>query len=410
MNADAKIDRLQVHSHSIVHAKFKVDWTDSIGHHTAIHHFERFNVWRDIDLLPEPIANGIIGQSIGHGAGHRFAAGELVPPWQQQNVTGVPRVNFIGSLNGQQLTPRLGRFYPSGMIMDIQGLFNAGLVPIRYIEQQSENMVIDINHPLSSSTVDLGVVVVDIKPAGDEHGGRCTDAIQELFNGPGMQLPYKDHLTDFISERALERIDASPDADFYEQQRMVHHMDTIARNSISEIYAELLTSGDRVLDLMASWESHLPELLDDIHLTGLGMNAAELAVNTAMKNHVVHDLNKDPTIPFDNELFDAVICTASVEYLTRPLEIYREVRRLLKPGGKFIVTFSNRWFPTKTISLWPEMHEFERVGLVLQYFRQSGWSNAINTLSSRGLPRPEDDPYYGQARYSDPVYAVWSQR
>lgn len=410
MNAEAKIDNLQVHHHSIVHVKFTADWTDSYGHHSAIHHFERFNVWRDIDLLPESIANGIIGQPVGHAVEHSFAAGELVSPWQQQRVTRVPRRNFIGSLHGQPLTPHLGRFYPSGMLMDIQGLFNAGIVPVRYIGQQDEDMVIDINHPLANAAINLGVEVMDIQPAGDEHGGRCTEVIQELLNGPGMQLPYKDQLTDFIDEQALQRIDASPDAGFYQQPRMVHHLDVLARNSISEVYAKLLNPGDHVLDLMASWESHLPESLADIQLTGLGMNTTELEANPVMSNHVVHDLNNNPVTPFDSESFDAVICTASVEYLVRPLEVYQEVRRLLKPGGKFIVTFSNRWFPTKTISLWPEMHEFERLGLVLQYFRQTGWRNAVNTLSSRGLPRQEDDPYYAQMRYSDPVYAVWSEK
>ncbi|MCW8964274.1 MAG: methyltransferase domain-containing protein [Gammaproteobacteria bacterium] len=410
MNADAKIDSLQVHSHSIVHAKFKAEWSDLTGDHTAIHHFERFNIWRDIDLLPEPIANGIMGQPVGQQTAATFAAGELVPQWQHQNIMSVPRKNFIGRLNDRPLVPRVGRFYPSGMLMDIKGLYNNGLLPVRYIEQQGDDMVIDVNHPLANDDINMTVELMSVMPAGDEHGGRCTEAIQELMNGPGMQLPYKGQLTDFLDKQALQRLDESSDENFYRKQRLVHHLDVVARNTISEIYAGLLSPGDHVLDLMASWESHVSGTLDDIQLTGLGMNAAELDANPVMDGHVIQDLNKNPVLPFDSETFDAVICTASVEYLVRPLDVFQQVQRILKPGGKFILTFSNRWFPTKTIGLWPEMHEFERLGLVLQYFRQTHWTNAINTLSSRGMQRPEDDPYYAQARYSDPVYAVWSHK
>ena len=60
-----------------------------------------------------------------------------------------------------------------------------------------------------------------------------------------------------------------------------------------------------------------------------------------------------------------------MEYLVKPLEIFTEVARVLKPGGSFVVTFSDRWFPTKVISLWQEMHAFERMGLVLDLFDKS---------------------------------------
>ena len=110
----------------------------------------------------------------------------------------------------------------------------------------------------------------------------------------------------------------------------------------------------------------------------------------------------------DNE-FDGVMCTVSVEYLTRPMAVFSEVARVLRPGGRFVVTFSNRWFPPKAIRVWQELHEFERMGLVLEYFLQSGGFGGLNTLSNRGLPRPTDDKYYPQIRLSDPVYAVWGE-
>jgi SAM-dependent methyltransferase len=108
-------------------------------------------------------------------------------------------------------------------------------------------------------------------------------------------------------------------------------------------------------------------------------------------------------------VFDVAVCSVSVEYLTRPMEVFRELRRVLKPGAAFIVTFSDRWFPTKVIALWKELHAFERMGLVLDYFRRAGGYAQLATESWRGWPRPEDDQYASSLLLSDPVFAVWGR-
>ena len=110
------------------------------------------------------------------------------------------------------------------------------------------------------------------------------------------------------------------------------------------------------------------------------------------------------------QAFDAVICSVSVEYMTRPFEVFRDVARILKPGGIFIHTFSNRWFPPKAIHLWQELSEFERMGLVLEYFLDSGGYRNLETFSARGWPRPETDRHYPEIMTADPVYAVWGQK
>lgn len=83
---------------------------------------------------------------------------------------------------------------------------------------------------------------------------------------------------------------------------------------------------------------------------------------------------------------------------------------MLRPGGAFLVTFSNRWFPGKAIQLWPQLHEFERMGLVLAYFRDAGGFEALETWSLRGLPRPAEDKYSARLGASDPLFAVWGRR
>lgn len=141
-------------------------------------------------------------------------------------------------------------------------------------------------------------------------------------------------------------------------------------------------------------------------------NKVKIGVSACLLGHSVRfdgGHKKNPVLPFARQRFDRVICTASIEYLTQPITIFSEIRQLLKPEGKFIVTFSNRWFATKAVMLWAEMHEFERLGLVTDYFREANWSGPVNTISNRGLLRADDDPHYEKTPFSDPVYAVWGR-
>jgi SAM-dependent methyltransferase len=152
-----------------------------------------------------------------------------------------------------------------------------------------------------------------------------------------------------------------------------------------------------VLDLMSSWISHFRTPPSE--LVALGMNAPELAANTAATSWVVHDLNADPDPPFPDGHFDAVTCCASVDYLTRPIEVFRGVARVLVPGGPFVVTFSNRCFPTKAIHGWLATNDEGRAGIVSEYFRRSG----SFTPATAALCTPP-------ATAGDPVYAVWATR
>lgn len=72
------------------------------------------------------------------------------------------------------------------------------------------------------------------------------------------------------------------------------------------------------------------------------MNALELEANGQLTDYVPRNLNLDPTLPYEDASFDVVTCVVSVDYLTKPLEVFREAKRVLKPGGKFILSQSNR--------------------------------------------------------------------
>ena len=64
------------------------------------------------------------------------------------------------------------------------------------------------------------------------------------------------------------------------------------------------------------------------------MNAHEMQENPQIDQHVVQDVNQNPVLPFDDGQFDAVICNLSVEYLTDPLTVFRELARITRKGGQ----------------------------------------------------------------------------
>jgi SAM-dependent methyltransferase len=191
----------------------------------------------------------------------------------------------------------------------------------------------------------------------------------------------------------FERSDPRPDALFYEPPRLVTHIDDEAITAVGDLYARLGLTGD-VLDLMSSWVSHFRAA--PASLTVLGMNADELARNDMATTTVVHDLNVDPVLPFADASFDAVTCCVSVDYLVRPIEVFAEVARVLRPGGPFVVTFSNRCFPTKAIRGWLATDDIGRVEIVRSYFVQSG-----------AFDEPTAELCNPGAR-GDPLYAVWA--
>jgi Methyltransferase domain len=198
-----------------------------------------------------------------------------------------------------------------------------------------------------------------------------------------------------FSPEYFMRSDETDDSIFYTFPRMVVHIDDHAIGAAKALYQQLLPPGGVYLDLMSSWRSHLPDELKPKRLIGLGMNAQEMAENPQLDKHVVHNLNLNPTLPFEDNVFDAVICTVSVQYMTRPVEIFTDVNRVLKPGGVFVLTFSNRCFPNKAVAVWLSTSDQQHIQLVTQYFEESGNWRGINSANYIANPPQRGDPLYG---------------
>jgi SAM-dependent methyltransferase len=173
------------------------------------------------------------------------------------------------------------------------------------------------------------------------------------------------------------RVDESDDALFYGPPRFVTHIDDATIAALTAYYREVLAPGADVLDLMSSWVSHLPEGLPLGRVAGIGMNAAELAGNPRLTERLVHDLNADPELPYDDGSFDAALCAVSIQYLTRPVDVFAELARVLRPGGRTVVSTSHRCFPTKAIRAWHLLAADARLQLVAEYFaRADGFAPA----------------------------------
>jgi SAM-dependent methyltransferase len=195
---------------------------------------------------------------------------------------------------------------------------------------------------------------------------------------------------------AYAREDESGDDRFYGFPRKVVHIDDGAVAALGRLYGEVLPAG-RLLDLMSSWRSHLPAGGRADEVVGLGMNAEEMADNPQLTKSIVHDLNREPRLPFGDGEFHGAMCAVSIQYVLHPIQVFREVRRVLRPGAPFVVSFSNRCFPTKAVAVWLGTSDVQHRMLVRSYFEAAGgWGDVADEDRS-----PEGN--------GDPLYAVWAR-
>jgi hypothetical protein len=199
----------------------------------------------------------------------------------------------------------------------------------------------------------------------------------------------------------FSREDESLDPLFYAAPRLLVHIDDGAIAAAGRLYKELLPPGGALLDLMSSFRSHLPDSLPFSRLAGLGLNAVELHENPRLTDYAVHDLNADPTLPYDKSEFDGAVVTVSVQYLTKPVEVFREVARVLRPAAPFVITYSNRMFPTKAVRIWRALDDRDRANLIATYFKYAGGFGSVEA---------RDCTAYGASSPGDPLYAVWAHR
>jgi SAM-dependent methyltransferase len=341
--------------------RFRVNYFSDLGRHQVV-------VWAPGDTPPVD-AQADLGEKIEHTIPQDVFRSDIAPL-------------------------KAGRFYPSALL-DAE---DPPAPMFRVVKIDADCFTANFSHPLRDRifSIDSGKSDISTEPIGK---------VSMLLEWSGMetQMPAA---TDFGAPDAFAREDETPDSGFYAQPRKVTHIDAVCARRIQALYRTVLPENARVLDLMAGWRSHLPDTVKSA--VGLGMNADEMVDNPQLNERVLHDLNADPELPFADASFDAVVCSVSIEYLIQPQAVIQEAKRVLRPGGMFVVTMSNRYFPPKVIKLWTQLHPMERMAWIGTLIKQAGFRK-VETYVERGLKRPRDDRYADRLAESDPLFATWGQ-
>jgi SAM-dependent methyltransferase len=223
-------------------------------------------------------------------------------------------------------------------------------------------------------------------------GEQQKNAISQVLKDPQWPPIYP------FTTKDMGRYDESADSFFYEQPRLVKHIDDQAIDALTKYYSEVFKTVEKpkVLDICSSWISHYPSDVEFSRCAGTGMNEDELLKNPRFtEKPTVVDLNETPKLPYDDNSFDFVTNAVSVDYLTKPLEVMQEVRRVLKPGGRAIMSFSNRCFPTKAVSIWTATGDLDHIWIVGAYYH-----------FANGFDPPEGIDISPNPGRSDPMYVV----
>jgi SAM-dependent methyltransferase len=129
-----------------------------------------------------------------------------------------------------------------------------------------------------------------------------------------------------------------------------------------------------VLFLYSHYPLEFPKTMNKICATGI--SAMELQFNDQLTGgYKAVDLNSQgdtPTLPYPDASFDVVTCVVSIDYMINPIAVLKEVNRVLRPGGKLIISQSNRCFPTKAIAMWLRMNDRQHLELINGFLQYAG--------------------------------------
>lgn len=211
-----------------------------------------------------------------------------------------------------------------------------------------------------------------------------------------------------LSEAEANKIDGSPDELFYLLPRVgIHHTDDGFRSQLSQLYRLLLKPGSDLLDLCSQHDSHLPSDVEYRSLTVHGMNYVELLANVRATERFTRNFNSEPSLSqLADGSVDAVLMAVSIQYMQRPTELLQEARRVLRPGGVVVISFSNRMFFTKAVEAWRSQSSMRGLAsLVKGYLLDAGFPavRVVNgvKLADGSFPNPNGDPFIAAVGFMD---------
>lgn len=140
---------------------------------------------------------------------------------------------------------------------------------------------------------------------------------------------------------AKETLDNYSHLDYDEKDCLVHS------KSLFKITSDLIRSHkpNKVLDIGVCsallYKEYLPELLKSGSVYGIDIEEEFLDTAEQRGVHVKRcNLDKEP-IPFEDGMFDVVVCDSLLEHTLNPKGLMNEITRVLKKDGKVILCVPN---------------------------------------------------------------------
>lgn len=135
-----------------------------------------------------------------------------------------------------------------------------------------------------------------------------------------------------------------------------------SKNTHNTVAALLLADGDkqRVLDIPSGAGAFTQRLLSK----KIEVHSGDIENFMEVDNPNFREGNMNERLPYDDGFFDAVVCIDGIEHLERPFDFVTECSRVVKKGGKVIISTPNinsvrsrwRWF-------WTSHHNKNKVPL-----------------------------------------------
>ncbi|MBG0789136.1 MAG: hypothetical protein H0S80_01410 [Desulfovibrionaceae bacterium] len=338
--------------------EFTVTWEKDGLRHEEWFLGRRFNPVNDV--FPRGMREALEGKRAGESVTMTYEPRLCIPRRRESLVQtfGLDRLRKK-TVDGRPIIPLEGRFYPQGHIDGLLDIYPDTLTPFRLIELDDDSFTADRNHPLADVPVTITAKLQYVEERSGGTYGSLTHWREATCDwGPGMQAMHDGKPTTFHYPEFFDQADGS-DMEFAPPA-----MDRKARENLAAIQARFIRPGMRVLDF------------------SLGTARPE-------------------------GKYDAAVCTCSVEYMTRPVDILRYVAHFLNSGAPVILGFTNRCDQNRAIRGWMELHPFERMGLALEYLRAANLFNDAGTVSMRNDWRDRDDPRFMETKgVGDPVFAA----
>ncbi|NDV18958.1 hypothetical protein GO013_05930 [Pseudodesulfovibrio sp. JC047] len=324
---------------------FSVRWE-----HNDTLHEERF-LGQEInpvhDIFPRGFREALEGKKVGDSVTQTYPP-QMLSPRHSDDLVQTYDLDRLRSRTvlGEVIIPRVGRFYPQGYIDGLPERSPDTLTPFRMTALDETTFTADHNHPLANFPVTITATVHHLETRTSQTDESPTDWVKVLCDcGPGMQTPLADEPTDFFHPAFFNRLNTD------HTPFVPPVLDSVAQKNLEAAYVPFISTEMRVLDFSMGTER-------------------------------------------PHGKYDAARCVCSIEYMDRPVDIIRYISHFLTPGAPVLIAFSNRFDANNTIQGWTELHEFERMGLVLEYLRYTKLDANAGTLSIRNNEKGQNDPIY----------------